>query len=144
MVCLGNEQNHSVIFETAFKYYSCLKNTKKPGKATGCSQSDFFLLSEVTVTALYVLQRGSPSLLYLLLSIYQSSYQDVHLEPKHALSRACGSLTTPGAQVALSLLMVKWTGSRFCSDLSGVALALLGAGLGAGHLVLYSSPLTLW
>ena len=68
----------------------------------------------------------------------------LHLEPKHALSRACGSLTTPGAQVALSLLMVKWTGSRFCSDLSGVALALLGAGLGAGHLVLYSSPLTLW
>lgn len=82
--------------------------------------------------------------LLLLLVCLVGSRALLHLEPKHALSRPCGSLTTPGAQVALSLLMVKWTGSCFWSDLAGVALALLGARLGAGHLVLYSSPLTLW
>ena len=37
----------------------------------------------------------------------------LRLEPKHPLSGPRGSLTTPGARAALSLLMVKWTGSCF-------------------------------
>lgn len=51
-----------------------------------------------------------------------------HLEPKLLYPGPVGPRHPGGPSCFLSLLMVKWTGSCFCSHLAGVALALLGLG----------------